>query len=273
MLPGIRRVLKVVGFMLLATCLIPWESTGNTHFSWDMLANARQLSQQLPVISLWLATVLALVFGFVPAGSGVRGLFALLGGGMMLGCFGGGILGSRPDALAGQGWRFALLFAAWLLGPAALILRAHHRRSRAARWLGTIAVLMHLVVFLVPVSGPLGDSVVPVVGLFKAFSGPTQGKIVAAIGLLTLVVGLLPLTAWRSAASRGFGAWIMLALPGLAIVAGTVIAAVQHDATDALIHEPLMLLVGVWLFCACALIAYGLASVLAKTQAPAGATA
>jgi hypothetical protein len=255
----VRRILQIFGVLLLVTVVAPWQAGGSLRFSWQELADAHGAADALPIVALYLATVLSLIFAFAPTGRAVRGVFGLIAGTLLF----GSLVFSLGEKLGNPDWRWIALSAFVLVGPMALVLRAHRRESILARVLATVAALAGLAVFLVP-----QHDTVPLVEMLKSI-GQGHGRTLVALGMLLLFVGaLLCLTAWLTSRLRGFGAWLLIIVPGALLLLAAQGDNIMRGNLGDVLEEPVRIFLALWVVASAAIAAYGFAGAFGGPPAP-----
>jgi hypothetical protein len=267
---GLLRTLMIVfGAALVVTFIAPWAmGHGRTVFAWDAISHEKGADKLIPIYVV-LAGVLALAGGLMPASARVRGTLAGLAGGIIIGgvVFAG--LAREGDAKE-LSWRVYALTLGLLTGPAALLVRAKYPASNQARLLGTIAAVLVLSVFLVPIHGKIPFKLMAA-SLDELKGEHTLGpKLVIYALYLLAAAGAASLVVWVKPSQQPAAtaiAWGQIAILPVFLFTMTVLAPVimkEAKAGEILKRPGITIYPTVWLLAAFALAAYGQATVMGK---------
>ncbi len=183
---SLATLLLVFGVLLIACFVAPWSvgsGQSKTLFAWSVytLEGAPLREKILPALITGTGLISILVGAF-RVGPSSR---ALLAASLGLSPLAFQVVNTKPFA-----WQSSVFVLGTVLVVSGLLLRSKHNQSKVPKIMVSIAVLMLLAVYLVPVHG-----VVPIAGLLD-FMADVEGaqKIVVILGIVgkSQVIGLFP---------------------------------------------------------------------------------
>lgn len=272
----LRLLMILMGAILVVTFVAPWRfGDGRSVFAWDVLDRMKGADKILPIVVV-AGGLAALVGGVIGLGARVRGIIAGVVGGALLVLVLSTGFGKQifVDGFFGdQVWRAYALTAAFLLGPAALLVRSKYPAAGVARVLAVIAVVFAVLPFVIPIHGKM-----PIKEMKEMTAASGNAKYVGYALYLLLAAGAAPLVALVPAQNKPAAtalAWAGIAALPLFIIGFTIVAPLMVSQGGVTVGELLKrpgvtLFPALWALAATALAAYGQATVIGKRHERAG---
>ena len=207
---SVKGMMLIAGILLIVAFVVP-TTTDPMAFPFEGLKSLGDLPtpELLSTLVVPVVGVLALLLAFLPLGASARGALAFV-----LGLAGLGVVAYAMRVFDRFEWQVMVMLVGELLIYAGLVARSAFTGSMIARIFATIGALAVLATLLVP-----DHDGIPLVDLFKGFSGGTSDKVLTVTMLASVLLAVLALLAWLPAPS-GAGAKL-LAWLGLAFTLAT----------------------------------------------------